>query len=98
MNINLDYEGFETCMVDRWTEKIILGVHYIFKFENNYGASVVKTDSSYGGDQDLWELAVIRFNSYDNYELDYDTPITNDVLGYLTNDEVKELLRQIKEL
>ena len=86
----------------KYTEECFDGIRLVFRFENNYGASVVKNSYSYGHEKDLWELAVIKFRSdcVCNYcwELNYDTPITNDVIGYLTNDEVLEILKQIKEL
>lgn len=72
-----------------------------FKFENNYGASVIKHYGSYGFEEDLFELAVTRYNpSNPNSfgDLCYDTPITNDVIGFLTNDEVLKLLEKIKNL
>lgn len=77
------------------------GVQKVFKFENGYGASVVKNPYSYGGDEGLWELAVVLV--YENegklsWKLVYDTPITEDVLGWLTWEEVEETLKQIEEL
>lgn len=77
------------------------GVQKVFRFENGYGASVVKSPYSYGGDEGLWELAVVLV--YENegrlsWKLTYDTPITEDVLGWLTWEEVEETLRQIEEL
>ena len=71
---------------------------WIFKFENGYGASVVKHFGSYGFDEDLFELGVIEFHGYGCHNLTYDTPITDDVIGYLTNDEVLEYLEKIKNL
>lgn len=73
------------------------GPHKVYKFPNNYGASVIKNEWSYGGKDGLWEVGVILFDG-DNYELTYSTPITNDVLGYLTDEEVCETLEQIKNL
>lgn len=77
------------------------GVQKVFRFENGYGASVVKNPYSYGGDEGLWELAVVLV--YENegrlsWKLVYDTPITEDVLGWLTWEEVEETLKQIEEL
>jgi len=63
-------------------------------FDNGYGASVVKHEHSYGGDKGLYELAVLGKDG----QITYDTPITNDVIGYLTEDEVTDFLRQIQEL
>jgi hypothetical protein len=31
-------------------------------------------------------------------ELCYDTPITNDVMGYLTPEEVTDIMKQVSEL
>lgn len=69
------------------------GVQARVIFENGYGASVVKHDFSYGGKDGLYELAVTK-----DGDLCYDTPVTNDVEGYLSSDEVSELLKQIQEL
>jgi hypothetical protein len=69
------------------------GVMSRIEFENGYGASVVKTPYTYGGDKGLYELAVIR-----NDELCYDTPITNDVIGYLRPEDVTDVLAKIQQL
>jgi hypothetical protein len=69
------------------------GVHAIVTFDNGYGASIIKTDRSYGGKEGLYELAVL----FDGL-ISYDTPITNDVLGHLTEGEVTELLQKIEAL
>ena len=70
-----------------------------FKFENGYGASVIKHYGSYGFEEDLFELAVLYFEPGDNMgSLTYSTSITNDVIGNLSNDEVLNYLKRIKEL
>ncbi len=69
------------------------GLAYKFRFPNNYGASVVKHRGSYGNRDDLFELAVMYRD-----ELNYNTPITNDVLGYIGNKEVMKTLREIMKL
>lgn len=73
------------------------GIQRIYHFDNGYGASVVRFTYSYGFEQGLWELAVIKFNGED-YELVYDTEITSDVIGYLSEDGVDNLLTQIEAL
>ena len=96
MTTKLNYEGFESYLYtfgSCWE-----GIQYIFKFENSYGASIVKHDGSYGHERDLWELAVIKFSSDEEWHLIYSTEITDYVLGWLTDEEVKELLARIKEL
>ena len=70
------------------------GVGYGYKFDNGYGASVICHSGSYGGKQGLYELAVLDSTG----DLCYSTPITEDVIGYLTSDKVVELLGRIKSL
>ena len=74
------------------------GIQSIVRFENNYGVSVVKHEYSYGGKQGLYELAVIKYDESDGWDICYDTPITNDVLGYLTEDDITDYLTQIEQL
>lgn len=74
------------------------GQQYLFKFENNYGASVVSGFGSYTNGDNPYELAVIQFIDDDKYNLDYSTPITDDVIGYQTVDGINELLDKIKAL
>ena len=71
-----------------------MGSQRIYRFGNGYGASVVRHEHSYGGRQGLFELAVLDSND----ELCYDTPITRDVIGWLTLVQVEELLDQISKL
>jgi hypothetical protein len=70
-----------------------LGIVARISFDNGYGASIVQSSFSYGGNQELYELAIIKDN-----DICYDTPITDDVLGYLTEEQVTDYLRQIQEL
>ena len=73
-------------------------VQKLYRFANNYGASVVKGEHTYGGDEGLWELAVLKFKTDGDFVLDYSTPITEDVEGHLTDDAVEELLDKIEAL
>lgn len=79
---------------------IEFGVQKIYRFDNGYGASVVKSEYSYGGNENLWELAVITFDGDDSeqFELTYETPVTNDVIGSLTDTEVEDKLAEISRL
>lgn len=76
------------------------GTQKLFRFNNGYGASVVRFPGSYGYDQGLWELAVIQCESeeFEPFNLVYDTPITDDVIGRLTESEVNDLLVLIQAL
>jgi PII-like signaling protein len=71
-----------------------MGVASRIQFDNGYGASVVKGPYTYGGKNGLYEMAILDSNG----NLTYDTPITNDVIGYLSEDEVTDYLKQIQEL
>ena len=71
------------------------GTQKVYKFENGYGASVKKGGIfTYGG----LELVVLRFKEDGSYSLCYDTEITDDVLGYLSDGDVVELLDRIEKL
>ena len=70
------------------------GVQARITFDNGYGASVVKTPYSYGGDRGLYELAVLGIDGH----LTYDTPITNDVIGYLRDIDVTDVMEKIQQL
>jgi hypothetical protein len=63
-------------------------------FDNGYGASIVKGEHTYGGKDGLYELGVLGKDG----KLCYDTPITEDVEGYLTEEGVTEFLKQIQSL
>lgn len=73
---------------------------WCFKFPNGYGASIIKRFGSYGYEKDLFELAVVSYDgeNYTESHLCYSTVITDDVVGFLNNDEVLDYLKRIKEL
>ena len=61
-------------------------------FPNGYGVSIICNDFSYG-----LEMAVLKGDA-DNYEMCYDTPITDDVLGHLTPEDLTEYIQMVKDL
>ena len=63
-------------------------------FDNGYGASVIIGPHTYGGEDGLYELGVLGKDK----KLTYDTPVTEDVKGYLSEDDVTKLLEQIQKL
>jgi hypothetical protein len=63
------------------------------KFKNGYEASVVKSEHSYGGRDGLYELAIFK-----DGEICYDTPITNDVIGYLRPIDVTDVMEKLQKL
>jgi len=107
VNLSLDCQEFDDYLVDTYEDCIqgYTGIHYIFRFPNGYGASVVKAFGSAGYSIDMWELAVILYEeenkkSPDEYVLAYPYPIVKHecVLGPLNDNHVKEVLQKIKEL
>ena len=78
------------------------GIQSLFRFPNNYGASIVCHDYSYGGDIGLYELAVIVFDEdrpdNSSWDIVYDTPITSNVLTYLTQEDCVDALMKIEAL
>ena len=73
------------------------GMQWIYKFSNGYGASVICGPYTYGGEEGLFEIAVLKFDG-DKFSICYDTEITNKVIGHLDFGEVQGYLREIKNL
>lgn len=73
------------------------GVQALAVFPNGYVVSVVFLPGSYGYSYGLYEAAV-GVGDKDNWELCYDTPITSDVLGYQTKNDITTVLRRVEKL
>lgn len=73
------------------------GIQVIFKLDNGYGISAVNHSYSYS-DQDTYEVAVLRFNSDNDWEICYNTPITDDVLCYCSPETIEETLKSLNNL
>ncbi len=68
------------------------------EFENGYGISVVRFGgfsgfASYTDNDQEWEVAVMK-----DGRVCYDTPVTDDVIGHLTDEKVTKVMKQIQEL
>lgn len=64
------------------------------EFKNGYGVSVVQGPHTYGGPQGLYELAVFR-----DGHIHYDNPVAmGDVRGYLTEEDVNNLMIEVQNL
>lgn len=74
-------------------DKALEGVRAKMNFLNNYGVSVIRNRYSYGGSQGLYELAVLYKG-----KITYNTPITDNVLGYLNEQEVSEVMKKVQEI
>ena len=70
--------------------KAVLNEHCVFKFDNGYGASVIRGFGSYGYKDGLYELAVLGPSGRHVYDM--------PILGHLTVAEVNDLLDQIAAL
>lgn len=55
--------------------------------------SVIRSSMSYGGSEGLFELAMLR-----NDKCCYDTPITDDVRGWLEVEDVLDILKDIQRI
>jgi hypothetical protein len=70
------------------------GVMSRIVFDNGYGASIVCTPHTYGGDKGLYEIAVLDTEG----KLTYDTTVTDDVIGYLRPEDVTDVMEKIQQL
>lgn len=66
---------------------------WLFSTGHGLEVSVVRGSTTYGGSQGLFELAMLE-----DGRCCYTTPITSDVLGYLSEAEVLEMLERASML
>lgn len=69
------------------------GTRAVMDFDNGYGISVIFGRDWYSNGVDTYEIAVMKDKA-----ICYDTPITEDVIGNLTKQEVSDIMKQIQEL
>ena len=70
-------------------------VGYRVTFPNtNYGMSIIKGNGTYGGNRDQFEVGI----TWRDAELVYDTDITNDVLGFMEEQDVLAIARLVLRL
>lgn len=79
------------------TIKMLDGIQKLYRFDNGFGASVIKHKFSYGGKQGFWELGIISWEG-DSYELTILVEDTGDVKGWLDESEVDILLDRIDKI
>lgn len=78
-------------------------VQKLYKFDNGFGASVVRGQHTYGGDEMFWELAVIKFEEGENandFHLVYPKNVCaeGDVIGWLNDEDIEKNLLLISQL
>jgi hypothetical protein len=66
---------------------------YRITFDNGYGLSIVKHMGSYGGEDGMYEVALTK-----NGEVVYDRNLFQDAIGYLSVEEVINLIDDAKQM
>ncbi len=84
---NLELKELRQEVLDYLSSQKNKEVNLIIYFNNNYGVSIVRNKYSFGNERKLFEVAVIKKNN-GSFKLDYNTPVTDDVEGWLTPEEV----------
>jgi hypothetical protein len=85
---------FKDLVFEPLDSEFLVGKACRIQFDNGFGASVVSHNYSYGGNEGLYELAVLNSTG----DLVYDNPVADgDVRGYLSEEEVSALLIQIQK-
>jgi hypothetical protein len=87
-------KNFEDLDFVKLDDGFMVGKQARMVFENGYGVSVVSHTYSYGGKDGLFEVAVLGKDG----DLTYDTPVTNDVIGYLSKKAVSDVMKQVQNL
>jgi hypothetical protein len=76
---------------------IMMGIQAKMFFPNGYGVSVIKGFGTYGAEEGLYEMAVLK-GDINKSELCYSTNITSDVIGHLCPDKVTEIMHKVQKL
>ena len=86
---------FKDLVFEPLDSEFLVGKACRIQFDNGWGASVVCHNYSYGGRDGLYEVGVLASTG----ELHYINPVADgDVIGYLTEENVSEVLIRIQEL
>ena len=73
-------------------------------FENGFGISIINiknhdgTFLSYTKSEEEYEIAVLQKRENGSSSITYETPITDDVIGYLGIKEVYKIMKEIEKL
>ena len=65
----------------------------VMDFDNGYGISVITGKTAYSNETHPYEVAVLKGD-----EICYDTPITDDVIGYCDAEMVTKIMIKIQNL
>lgn len=67
------------------------GSKYTFIFPNGYSATVCKFYGTFGFESDQWEMALWK-----DGDMAFEHEFEDDVVGYLCDEEVNDILRNIR--
>jgi hypothetical protein len=70
------------------------GLHVFF--DNGYGLSIQRNKATYTN-KHTFEVAVLHGN-VDEWSICYRSPVTNDVIGWVTGEMLVDLMRQVQVL
>ncbi len=73
------------------------GKQWIYRYNNGYGASIIKGRYACGNKFFPYELMVIKFDENDCSE-QVEVPFAPDTKGYLRIEDIKEYLNKIKNI
>ena len=81
-----------------------VGLQGLIFFPGGYGLSIVRYKSpfgdrymSYTSNEDEWEVVILKGDE-NNWDICYDTILTNDVLGYQTKENIEEIMKYLIRL
>ena len=73
------------------------GIAYRIRLNDRYEVDVIKDAYSYGHEVDKWEIGLVDTLNDRLVWLGYDFGIQDDIIGYLTDEEVEEWIEKFYE-
>jgi hypothetical protein len=70
----------------------------LFRFRNQFGASVYRNPGSYGGEAGLWEIALLKWGGTENKIVYERQRFQTGPIGWNDEDQVEEILNWISKL
>ena len=100
LELNIRNKNFKVTSRDETIDfgyRVSPGIHYWIHLNDKYVVSVIKTETSYGREKDLWEIGLLRNYGPKDDELvhiEEDFDLGDDVIGWLTEDEVNDWIEK----
>lgn len=89
-----DLKKFQDLSFEFHSDMYTYGKRARMFFPNGYGVSVISNNYSYGGREGLFEIGVLDTAG----DLCYNTPVTDDVIGWLNEEDVSRVMKEVQEL